>query len=108
MVRDKIIGLEDKSDAVIAVNVPITVAVIPGRAPLYDKIARCIMIKPADNVKQGCFAAPGRPENTHKFIVTKFEIYAFQRMDIPGSDLIDLPDLVKFQHMTSLRPRNTG
>ena len=61
LVGNEIVALEDKADAVIAVNVPIAVGKIFRGFFLYHKVAVGVVIESADNVKQSRFAAARLP-----------------------------------------------
>ena len=65
-VRDEVVTLKHEADAVVAVGVPVAVAVIFGADAVDYKVAGRVAIQAADDVEQGCFATTRRTENRHK------------------------------------------
>ncbi len=60
LVRDKIVTLKNKADAVVAVNVPVAVAELPRAYAVDADVARSVLIQPADNIEKRGFAAARR------------------------------------------------
>ena len=58
--RYKVVALENESDSVISVRVPVSVLEVLSRLAVDDKVARRILVKTADDVKQGSLAAARR------------------------------------------------
>ena len=65
----------------VAVSVPIAVVVKFGGNTVYDDIARCVLVKPADDIQKRGFSAPGRTEYGNELAFSKAQIHAFQRLN---------------------------
>ena len=107
LVRNEVVGLENKSDPMISVDVPVAVLIILCRTPFNDKVARRIVIQAADDVEKRRLAAARRAEDADKFVFAKFQAHAFERVNIAGSHFVVLPDIRQFQHI-HLLIRPTG
>ena len=66
LVRDEVIALEDKSDTVVAVNVPVAVGVKLGADAAYNEVAVGVVVKSADDVKHRCLSASRGSEDGDK------------------------------------------
>ena len=54
--RNEVIALEHKADAVVAVGIPIAIVKVFGRNTVDQQVARIEMIEPTDNVEHRSFA----------------------------------------------------
>ena len=66
LVRDEVVALEHEAYRVVAVSVPVLVAVVPGRAAVYHKVAAGVLVEAADDVQQRRLPAAGGAEYGHK------------------------------------------
>ena len=66
----------------VTVGVPIAVFKILGRAVIDGHIAAVVLVKPAYNVKQCCFAATRLTEHGNKLVFTELNAYSFQRLNL--------------------------
>ena len=80
LMRDEVVALEDKADAVIAVDVPIAVFEVPRGLALDDEVARGVLIEPADDVEEGGFSAARRAQNAHELVGAEVEAHPFERV----------------------------
>ena len=71
--RDKVVGLENETYFLVAVSVPVDVVVLFGGNSVNLYIAACISVKASDYIQQSGFAAAGRTQNGHEFIIAKFD-----------------------------------
>ena len=71
LVRDQVVALEDKTDAVVSVGVPVTIGVLGGVDPINNERARIIAIQAADNVEHCGFATTGWAEYRHELVVSE-------------------------------------
>ena len=78
LVGYEVVTLEHEADAVVAVGVPIPVFIIFGGNALDDEIAARVLVKPADDVEKGGFAAPRMSEYRHEFLFAELQRYPFE------------------------------
>ena len=57
-----------KVSVVVAVGVPVAVAVFLGRDAADDEVARRIMVEPADDIEERGLPAPGGAEDCHELV----------------------------------------
>ena len=70
---DKVIGLKNKTNGMVAISVPIPILIVLGGGAVDDQIAVGVAVQPANDIEHGRFAATRGAENGHKFILTKRE-----------------------------------
>ena len=68
LVRDKIVTLEDKAHAVIAVHVPVAVAEAFGADSVDADVARSVFVQSPDDIEKRGLAAPRRPQNGNELV----------------------------------------
>ena len=96
LMRNKVIALEHKADAVVAVGVPIAVAEVLGRNTVDEQIARVKMIQSADDVEHRSFARTRRAQNGHELVVSKGQAHVIERhlrkrlRDVPFANIFEL------------------
>ena len=89
LVRNKVVALENKSYAMVAVNVPIAVAVGLGASSVDNEITRGVSVKTADDVKKRCLTAAGGTEDRNKLLVTEGNVNAAKCANrLRGGDVI--------------------
>ena len=81
LMRNEIVALENESNPVVAVIVPIAVFKILGRYSVDEKIARGIVVKAADDVEKSRLAASGRAEYGNEFVAPELDGETFQGVD---------------------------
>ena len=79
LMRNEVIALEHKADAVVAVGIPIAIVKVFGRNAVDQQVARIEMIEPTDNVEHRSFARPRRSQNGHELVIAKRQAYAVER-----------------------------
>ena len=79
LMRNEVIALEHKADAVVAVGIPIAIVKVFGRNTVDQQVARIEMIEPTDNVEHRSFARPRRSQNGHELVIAKRQAHAVER-----------------------------
>ncbi len=82
LVRNQVITLEDETDGMVAVGIPIAVAVLLGGDTADDKVPCGIAVQTADNIEQRRFAAAGRPQHRHKLAVAEPQVDTAQCLHV--------------------------
>ena len=57
LMRDQVIALEDETDSIIPVCVPVCILVFLGADTVNEKVAGCVLIESAEDVEHCRFAA---------------------------------------------------
>ena len=99
LVRDEIVGLEDKADRVIAVIVPVLILILFCRFACDDEVAGGVAVESADNVQQRGLAAAGGSEHCDKFIFAEHDVDALQRLYLSVAGRVVLGNAFEPQHM---------
>ena len=87
--RYQVVALENETDTVVSVDVPISVTVELCTSAVYDEIAVGIMIKTANDVKKRGLAASRRSEHADKLVLSEAEIDSLQSVyGFGGGDII--------------------
>ena len=76
---DKVIALEHKADAVVAISIPIAVTEVLGRDAVNQQVTRIKVIEPTDNVEHRGFTRPRRSQNGHELVIAKSQAHAVER-----------------------------
>ena len=79
LMRNEVIALEHKADAVVAVGIPITVAEVLGRDAVNQQVARIKVVESADNVEHRGFARTRGTQNGHELVIAKRQAHAVER-----------------------------
>ena len=79
LMRNEVIALEHKADAVVAVGIPIAVAEVLGRDAVNQQVARIKVVKSADNVEHRGFARTRGTQNGHELVIAKRQAHAVER-----------------------------
>jgi len=79
LMRDEVIALEHKADAVVAVGIPIAIVKVLGRDAVDEQVAGIEMIKPTDNVEHRGFTRARGTQNGHELVIAKSQAYAVER-----------------------------
>ena len=88
--RDQVIRLENETDRMVTVCIPVSVLVILGGSSINDQITGGVLVKTADNVQHGRLTASGLTEDRNKFTVTEAETDALQCFHRIAACRIDL------------------
>ena len=89
--------MKNKADGVVAVGVPVSVAVLLCGDTVDEQVACRIAVQTADDVQQRRLAAAGRTENGDKFIVAKAQAHAAECMYALCAAAVILCDCLEFQ-----------
>ena len=98
LMRNQVIALEDETDAMVAVTVPVAVTELFGRTAIDNQVAAGILIQTADDIQQSCFAGTGGTEYRNKLCFPKGEADAVERLDLQISRNIVFTDLIELEH----------
>ena len=102
LVRDEVVALEDEADGVVAVGVPVAVAVLFGGGAVDHQITGIVAIQTANDVEQRGLAGPGGTEDSHELVVAQVQRDAVQRLLYEVAGLVLLVDVLDLQHHASL------
>ena len=94
---DQVVGLEDETDRVIAVGVPVAVLVFLGRNAVNDQIAGVIAVQPSYNVEEGSLAGSAGTEDRYELVVPEVE------GDIVEGDLFVSSGIIFFLYILKLK-----
>ena len=96
LMRNEVIALEHKADAVVAVGIPIAIVKVFGRNTVDQQVARIEMIEPTDNVEHRSFTRPRRSQNGHELVIAKSQAHVIERhlrkrlRDVPFANTFEL------------------
>ena len=76
---DKVIALEHKTDAVVAIGIPIAVTEVLGRDVIDQQVTGIEMIEPTDNVEHRGFTRARGAQNGHELVIAKRKAYVVER-----------------------------
>ena len=79
LMRNEVIALEHKADAIIAIGIPIAVVEILGRDAVDQQIARIEMIESTDDVEHRSFTRTRGTQNGYELVIAKRQAYAVER-----------------------------
>ena len=79
LMRNEVIALEHKADAVIAVSIPIAIVKVLGRNVIDQQVAGIEMIEPTDNVEHRGFTRTRGTQNGHELVIAKRQAYVVER-----------------------------
>lgn len=99
--RNQVVTLEDESDPMVPVRIPIAVGEFFRADPVDQKIATAVMIQPADDIEQRGFSAAGRSQNRNEFGIPERQGYAFQCVNDRIAGVIIFLNIDEFQHALS-------
>ena len=96
LMRNEVIALENKADAVVAIGIPIAIAKVLGRDAVDQQVTRIKVIQSADNVEHRSFTRPRRSQNGHELVIAKSQAHAVERhlrkrlRDVPFANTFEL------------------
>ena len=79
LMRNEVIALEHKADAVVAIGIPIAIVKVLGRDAVDEQVAGIEMIKSTDNVEHRGFTRARGAQNGHELVIPKRQAYAVER-----------------------------
>ena len=94
--RNEVIALEHKADAVVAIGIPIAIVKVLGRDAVDQQVAGIEMIEPTDNVEHRGFTRARGTQNGHELVIAKRQAYAVERhlrkrlRDVPFANTFEL------------------
>lgn len=77
--RNEVIALEHKTNAVISVGIPIAVAEILGRNAVEQQVTGIEMVQPADNVEHRSLSRARWAQNGHELVIAKGQAHLVER-----------------------------
>ena len=98
LVRNEVIALEDETHGMVAIRVPVAVAIALGGATVDDKVAARVLVEPADDVEQRGLAAAGLAENAHELAIAKRDGYALERVNDVLACSVVFGDAFELEH----------
>ena len=75
--RYQVIGLENKTDGMVSVSIPVTGFVFLGTFSVDNKISVGIFVKTAYDIQHGSLTASGRTKDRYKFAFPKLQAHTF-------------------------------
>ena len=79
LMRNEVIALEHKADAVVTVGIPIAIVKVLGRDAVDEQVTGIEMIEPTDNVEHRSFTRPRRSQNGYELVIAKSQAHAVER-----------------------------
>ena len=79
LMRNEVIALEHKADAVVTIGVPIAIVKVLGRNTVDQQITGIKVIESTDNVEHRSFTRARGTQNGHELVVAKSQAYAVER-----------------------------
>ena len=98
LVGDEVVALENETDAVVAVAIPVAVPEVFRRDTVDDEVAGIEVIEAANHVEHRGFAGSGLAEDRDELVVTKRDAHAGKRDLGKGARRVGLGDVVQFEH----------
>ena len=101
LVRDQVIGLEDKTDGMISVCVPVRISELSCRSSVDDQVSGAEAVQSADDIQKCGLAAAGMTQDRNELALTEFEIDSLERVHPGIGNHIVFFDVSKLQHALS-------
>ena len=79
LMRNEVIALEHKADAVVTIGVPIAIVKILGRNTVDQQVARVKVVEPADNVEHRGLTRTRGTQDGHELVIAKRQAYVVER-----------------------------
>ena len=95
LVHDQVIALEYKADRVIAIGIPVGIAVLLGGATANDQITAGVAVKTANDIQHRGLSAAGGAEDRHEFALTEVDADALQGVNLAITRGIGLHDVAQ-------------
>ena len=102
LVGDQVIALKDEADGMVAVGIPIGVAVTLGRNAVDHKVAACVLVKTADDIEQGGFTAARRTEDRNELVFTEVDRDAVEGAHVAVAYVVVLDNVSEYEQWICL------
>lgn len=79
LMRNEVIALEHKADAVVAIGIPIAIVKVLGRDAVDQQVTRIKVVQSADNVEHRGFTRTRGTQNGHELVIAKRQAYVVER-----------------------------
>ena len=79
LMRNEVIALEHKADAVVAIGIPIAIVEVLGRNTVDQQVTRVKVVESADNVEHRGLTRTRGPQNGHELVIPKRQAHAVER-----------------------------
>ena len=79
LMRNEVIALGHKTDAVVTIGVPIAIVKILGRNTVDQQVARVKVVEPADNVEHRGLTRTRGTQDGHELVIAKRQAYVVER-----------------------------
>ncbi len=99
LVRNKVVALEYKTNRVIAICVPVAVAVTARGASVNYQVTLGVLVKAANDVEQRGFAAARLTKDAYKLLVSKRNRDALERRNHRIARNVVFSDSLEFKHV---------
>ena len=96
LMRNEVIALEHKADAIVAVGIPIAIVKVLGRNAVDQQVARVKVVESADNVEHRSFTRARGTQNGHELVIAKSQAHVIERhlrkrlRDVPFANTFEL------------------
>ena len=98
LVGNQVIALEDETDGVVPVGVPVPVPVFPGGDAVDHQIPAVIPVQAADDIQQGGLAGAAGTQNSNEFAVPEIQADAVQSVLDETAGPVFFPDVAEVEH----------
>ena len=107
LMRNKVIALEHKADAIVSVGIPIAVAEVLGRDAVDQQVAGIEMVESADDVEHRSFTRARGTQDGHELVIAKRQAYAVERHLRKRLRNIPFANISEIQHGRQPLPRRS-
>ena len=107
LMRNEVIALEHKADAVVAVGIPIAVAEVLGRDAVDQQVAGIKMIESTNDVEHRSFSRARGTQDGHELVIAKRQAYAVERHLRKRLRNIPFANISEIQHGRQPLPRRS-
>ena len=105
LVRNQVVTLENETNRMISVGIPVPVCVFLCRNTVDNQIAAVIPVQSANDIQQSRLTAAAGTQNCHKFIVAQVQADTVQRCLNQLTGNVLLSDILDLQHILPLPVR---
>ena len=71
LMRNKVIGLEYKTNAVVSIGIPVSLFELLGRNTVYQQVSRIKAIKTTNNIEHSSLTRARRTKDCYKLVIPK-------------------------------------
>ena len=98
--RDQVIALEDETDGVISVRIPVGIPVFLGTDAVNEEVAGGVLIESSEDVEHGGFSAARGSEYRNKLALSESEVDTPQRVNSLRACPVFFCYAFQFEHWT--------